>query len=155
MLLLQCHWICSPRGREKWCWRCWKLGHKILLTRWAFSQAKRFFQNKQEAGWPQTLFIKTSSLHFAQSPQSQPLLQSPTYNSRIKSPTYWEELEGIAEGSGMPYLDVWFLLTYIFGLLNYMLNYPSNKLCWSYALYTHFVVFFSIFNLQITPLNFS
>ncbi|KAL8201040.1 hypothetical protein R6Q57_012379 [Mikania cordata] len=45
-------------------------------------------------------------LPFAQSPQAQSLLQSLTHNNTIRFPNYWNEMRGIAHGSGVPFLHI-------------------------------------------------
>ncbi|KAK1438485.1 hypothetical protein QVD17_04294 [Tagetes erecta] len=48
-------------------------------------------------------------LPFAQSPQSQSLLQSLTNNNSTNFPNYWNELKGLAHGSGVPFLHIMIL----------------------------------------------
>lgn len=45
-------------------------------------------------------------LPFAQTPQSQSLLQSLTVNNATRYPHYWNEMQGIAHGSSVPFLHV-------------------------------------------------
>lgn len=52
------------------------------------------------------LILQNQLLPFAQTSQSQPLIQALCSNNQNKFPKYWEELVGIAEGSGVPVLDV-------------------------------------------------
>lgn len=75
------------------------------------------------------LVLQNQLLPFAQTPQSQPLLQALSYNNQNKFPRYWEELLGIAEGSGVPVLHV--------GPPNKIVShfdvYHQIVLCWSYS----------------------
>ncbi|KAF3448652.1 hypothetical protein FNV43_RR09365 [Rhamnella rubrinervis] len=52
------------------------------------------------------LILQNQLLPFAQTPQSQPLLQALSHNNQNKFPRYWEELLGIAQGSGVPVLHI-------------------------------------------------
>ncbi|KAH7513805.1 hypothetical protein FEM48_Zijuj11G0024800 [Ziziphus jujuba var. spinosa] len=52
------------------------------------------------------LILQNQLLPFAQTSQSQPLIQALCSNNQNKFPKYWEELVGIAEGSGVPVLDI-------------------------------------------------
>ncbi|KAM0059841.1 putative peptidase C45 [Helianthus debilis subsp. tardiflorus] len=48
-------------------------------------------------------------LPFAQSPQACSLLQSLSENNETKFPDYWNEMRGIAHGSGVPFLHIMLL----------------------------------------------
>ncbi|KAF5824275.1 putative peptidase C45 [Helianthus annuus] len=48
-------------------------------------------------------------LPFAQSPQACSLLQSLSVNNETKFPDYWNEMRGIAHGSGVPFLHIMLL----------------------------------------------
>lgn len=50
------------------------------------------------------LVLRDQLLPFAQSPQSQPLIEALCNNNKTRFPTYWDELVGIAAGSGVPIL---------------------------------------------------
>ncbi|XP_022133472.1 uncharacterized protein LOC111006042 isoform X2 [Momordica charantia] len=52
------------------------------------------------------LVLRDQLLPFAQTPQSQPLIQALCNNNKNKFPRYWDELIGIAEGSGVPILEI-------------------------------------------------
>lgn len=52
------------------------------------------------------LILQQQLLPFAQTSQSQPLIEALCNNNRKKFPRYWDELLGTAEGSGVPVLDV-------------------------------------------------
>ncbi|CAK9326154.1 unnamed protein product [Citrullus colocynthis] len=52
------------------------------------------------------LVLRDQLLPFAQSPQSQPLIEALCNNNKTRFPTYWDELVGIAEGSGVPILEI-------------------------------------------------
>lgn len=52
------------------------------------------------------LVLRDQLLPFAQSPQSQPLIEALCNNNKTRFPTYWDELVGIAAGSGVPILEV-------------------------------------------------
>lgn len=52
------------------------------------------------------LILQNQLLPFAQTPKSQPLLQSLAITNKKKFPEYWDELLGTADGSGSPFLEV-------------------------------------------------
>lgn len=52
------------------------------------------------------LVLRDQLLPFAQAPQSQPLIEALCNNNKTRFPTYWDELVGMAEGSGVPVLEV-------------------------------------------------
>lgn len=64
------------------------------------------FSNKIRSRLARDLILQDQLLPFAQTLESQPLIQSLTDNHRTKFPRYWDELVGTAEGSGVPVLDV-------------------------------------------------
>lgn len=53
------------------------------------------------------LILQKQLLPFALSPQSKPLLTSLTETNKNKYPKYWDELRGTAQGSGVPFLEVY------------------------------------------------
>ncbi|KAI3501369.1 hypothetical protein L1887_29235 [Cichorium endivia] len=48
-------------------------------------------------------------LSFSQTPQAQTLLSSLSHNNSTKFPNYWNEMRGIANGSGVPFLHIMLL----------------------------------------------
>ncbi|XP_059287073.1 uncharacterized protein LOC132040451 [Lycium ferocissimum] len=52
------------------------------------------------------LILKNQLLPFAQLPNSQPLINNLSENNKNKFPNYWNELKGIAQGSGVPFLNI-------------------------------------------------
>ena len=52
------------------------------------------------------LILQTQLRPYAKTHLAKPLIDSLTENNRSKFPHYWDELGGIAEGSGVPVLDV-------------------------------------------------
>ncbi|XP_024173490.1 uncharacterized protein LOC112179327 [Rosa chinensis] len=64
------------------------------------------FSNKIKSRLARDLILQDQLLPFAQTPESQPLIQSLTENHRSKFPRYWDELVGTAEGSGVPVLEI-------------------------------------------------
>lgn len=52
------------------------------------------------------LVLRDQLLPFARTPHSQPLIEALCNNNKNKFPRYWDELIGIAEGSGVPTLEV-------------------------------------------------
>lgn len=48
-------------------------------------------------------------LPFAQSPKSQTLIHKLTHNNNAKFPSYWNEMKGLAHGSGVPFLHIMIL----------------------------------------------
>lgn len=52
------------------------------------------------------LILQTQLRPFAKTNLAKPLINSLTDNNRNKFPHYWDELIGIAEGSGVPVLDI-------------------------------------------------
>lgn len=64
------------------------------------------FSNKIRSRLARDLILQDQLLPFAQTLESQSLIQSLTDNHRTKFPRYWDELIGTAEGSGVPVLDI-------------------------------------------------
>ncbi|KAK8486765.1 hypothetical protein V6N11_000253 [Hibiscus sabdariffa] len=52
------------------------------------------------------LILQNQLLPFAQTPQAQPLIKALSETNQKKFPRYWAELQGTAEGSGVPVLDI-------------------------------------------------
>ncbi|XP_022881302.1 uncharacterized protein LOC111398572 isoform X1 [Olea europaea var. sylvestris] len=55
------------------------------------------------------LILQNQLLPFAQTPKSQPILQSLAITNKKKFPEYWDELLGTADGSGSPFLEIMLL----------------------------------------------
>ena len=64
------------------------------------------FSNLIRSRLANDLILQNQLRPFAQSHQSQPLIQSLTSNNRNRFPRYWDEMVGMAQGSGVPLLDV-------------------------------------------------
>ncbi|KAF4354793.1 hypothetical protein F8388_017997 [Cannabis sativa] len=64
------------------------------------------FTNQIRSRLANDLILQNQLLPFAQSKQSQPLIQSLSSNNQKRFPRYWDELVGLAEGSGVAALDI-------------------------------------------------
>ncbi|XP_050378203.1 uncharacterized protein LOC126795405 [Argentina anserina] len=64
------------------------------------------FSNKIKSRLASDLILQDQLLPFAQTTESQPLIQSLTENHRSKFPRLWDELVGTADGSGVPVLEI-------------------------------------------------
>ncbi|PON82501.1 Peptidase C [Trema orientale] len=71
------------------------------------------------------LILQNQLRPFAQSPQSQPLLQALSSNNQKRFPRYWDELVGMAEGSGVAALDI-ILINFRKEILPFL---PKTGLC--------------------------
>lgn len=78
------------------------------------------------------LILQNQLLPFAQLPNSQTLIHTLSQTNKNKFPNYWNELKGIAQGSGVPFLNVNFL------------TYPSS----------FFFVFYILTNLNLYRVGF-
>ncbi|KAK4400918.1 hypothetical protein Sango_1197900 [Sesamum angolense] len=55
------------------------------------------------------LILRNQLLPFAHSPHSHSLLKSLSENNMRRYPNYWDELQGTAQGSGVPFLEIMLL----------------------------------------------
>ncbi|KAL0297557.1 UNVERIFIED_CONTAM: hypothetical protein Sradi_6807800 [Sesamum radiatum] len=55
------------------------------------------------------LILRNQLLPFANSPHSHSLLKSLSENNMRRYPNYWDELQGTAQGSGVPFLEIMLL----------------------------------------------
>ncbi|XP_021754292.1 acyl-coenzyme A:6-aminopenicillanic-acid-acyltransferase 40 kDa form-like isoform X2 [Chenopodium quinoa] len=69
------------------------------------------------------LILQTQLRPYAKTHLAEPLIDSLTENNRSKFPRYWDELVGIAEGSGVPVLDI-ILINFRKEILAFM---PKNE----------------------------
>lgn len=113
-MLVYCDWIHAPQGAEA------EMGSSNLegqvLEMFEVGPCEtahqmglligRRFSNLIRSRLARDLILQNQLLPFAKNPESQALLQALYYNNQNKYPKYWEELLGIAEGSGVPVLDV-------------------------------------------------
>ncbi|XP_009626292.1 uncharacterized protein [Nicotiana tomentosiformis] len=71
------------------------------------------------------LILQNQLLPFAQLPNSQPLIHTLSQTNKNKFPNYWNELKGIAEGSGAPFLNI-LLLNFRKEILPFIPKTESN-----------------------------
>ncbi|XP_062074483.1 uncharacterized protein LOC133778540 [Humulus lupulus] len=64
------------------------------------------FANQIRSRLGNDLILQNQLRPFAQSSQSQPLIQALSSNNQKRFPRYWDELVGLAEGSGVAALDI-------------------------------------------------
>lgn len=64
------------------------------------------FSAKIRSRLSRDLILRNQLLPFAQTLQSQQLIQSLSHHNQNKFPRYWDELVGMAEGSGVPFIEV-------------------------------------------------
>ena len=67
------------------------------------------FSNLIRSRLANDLILQNQLRPFAQSKQSHPLIQALTSNNQKRFPKYWDEMVGMAEGSGVDVLDVIYL----------------------------------------------
>ncbi|XP_038724552.1 uncharacterized protein LOC120016050 [Tripterygium wilfordii] len=64
------------------------------------------FSNLIRSRLSSDLILQTQLRPFAKSPESKPLIEALCLNNSNKFPRYWDELQGTADGSGVPILDI-------------------------------------------------
>ncbi|KAF3624077.1 hypothetical protein T459_30574 [Capsicum annuum] len=75
------------------------------------------------------LILQNQLLPFALLPDSQPLIHTLSETNKNKFPNYWNELKGIAQGSGVPFLNI-LLLNFRKEILPFIPkteNYPKEE----------------------------
>ena len=66
------------------------------------------FSNMIKSRVANDLVLQNQLRPFAESEQSQPLIEALKRNNRNRFPRYWDEMLGLAQGSGVDFLDVGF-----------------------------------------------